>query len=389
MSISPKIQEVIKQVDEYCDANISEERVKQWCISRGIPSSEYQAFYESEIGKYCIPVFLGGYDAPYPVYVEFIMRMMRRAGAMLPYHADMNSKVLLSVMDEAAQQAIAENLCTPDGRVLCSQSFSEGSFQRKTGNGTTEVTMDDGVLYLNGEKTFVANGQFAPNTLVLTRDTVLGTEDDDESLWIVPISTLGISTFPLNTIGQEMLAPARIVFDHVRLKPEWRIETNGQLKSMIKHQYMLGRINVCAASIGLAEAAMDDALARCSEYKTRDKYLRSIPQIQIKLSEMAVKIRSMKNLVNLAAKSVDSDEPFEEKQYNCLLMKQYVPKAATEVASEALQIFGGVGYTDESRVSRIWQDCRGNQIAQGSDEMMSTGISKHLIKSRACTLKDV
>ena len=60
-------------------------------------------------------------------------------------------------------------------------------------------------------------------------------------------------------------------------------------------------------------------------------------------------------------------------------MKRFVPKAATDVASEALQIFGGAGYTDETRVGRIWQDCRGNQIAQGTDEIMVGLIAKLLV----------
>ena len=69
-------------------------------------------------------------------------------------------------------------------------------------------------------------------------------------------------------------------------------------------------------------------------------------------------------------------------------MKYYVPKAATEVASEALQIFGGVGYTDDARVGRIWRDCRGNQIAQGTDEIMPHTVAKMLIKNCASRLVD-
>jgi alkylation response protein AidB-like acyl-CoA dehydrogenase len=77
----------------------------------------------------------------------------------------------------------------------------------------------------------------------------------------------------------------------------------------------------------------------------------------------------MRYAVYHAAWSFDADEP--DKRLTVALMKRYVPKAATQVADAALQIFGGRGYTDDERVSWIWQDCRGNQISEGTDEIMT------------------
>ena len=62
------------------------------------------------------------------------------------------------------------------------------------------------------------------------------------------------------------------------------------------------------------------------------------------------------------------------------LAKRYVPSMAAEVASSALQVFGGIGYTDQTRVSRIWRDCRGNQIAWGTDEVMAGVVAKSIVR---------
>ena len=161
------------------------------------------------------------------------------------------------------------------------------------------------------------------------------------------------------------------------------------LNKMLERQYELGRILTCAASFGLAQAALDDALVRCSTRMTRGRYLGSLPQVEAMLVEMAAKIRSMGKMIERAADSVSSDASRDEQQLNCSLMKYYVPQAATSVASDALQIFGGIGYTDDSRVSRIWRDCRGNQIAQGADEMMIHTVAKQLLKGYTGTLKDL
>ena len=388
-SIQEMVDEVIGYVDDFCAEHISEERVKNWCVSRGVSSAEYAAFYESELGRYCMPPALGGFDGPFLVRAMLVARLMRHAGAMLPYHSDMNSMALLSTLSEQSQREIIEDFTASDGRVSFSQAFSEGGLGADSSSIITEVTSDLDGVFLDGEKTFVANGQFAARTLVLAQDMVHGIEDGGQSLWLVPLSEAGVYTYPLNTVGQEMLAPARLVFDHVKLDPMWRIQTEGRLGAMLERQYMLGRIYVCAASLGLAQAAMDDALERCARYRTRGRYLSSISQIQVKLANMAVEIRSMENLVTKAALSVSSDDSLSEQKYNCALMKHYVPGAATQLASEALQIFGGMGYTDESRVSRIWRDCRGNQIAQGADEMMSRSIARHLVKEYAFTKKDL
>ena len=375
-------------VDAFCDERITEEKIRNWCESRGIPSAEYDAFYASELGNYCLPTQFGGYEGPFAARALLMARLTRRAAAALPYLTDMNSMALLSTMRSLSQQEIVEDLGQHDGRVAFSQAFSEGGLQTDSSSISTEVTADGDALYLNGVKTYVANGQFVANTLVLAHDTACGAEDGGNALWLVPINQEGVYTYPIESVGQEMLAPARIEFDHVRLNPDWQIQTEGRLTSMLDRQYELGRILICATSLGLAQAAMDDALLRCATYRSGGRYLGNIPQVETKLANMAASIRSMEGLVLDAAESVSRDDSASEQRLNCALMKLIVPKAATDVASEALQIFGGAGYTTEARVGRIWRDCRGMQIAQGSDEMMVHPVAKQLLKLYPGTLKD-
>lgn len=382
------VDQVERAVDAFCDEHVTEERVRQWCISRGVPEAEYCAFYESELGRYCLPALAGGFEGPFIARTALVARMMRRAGATMPFLTDMTSMALLSTMRILSQQEIAEDLMSCNGRVAFSQAFSEGGQSDESSSVATEITVDDGGIFLDGVKAYVANGQYIPRTLVYTRDMVNGTADGGVSLWLVPIDEPGVSTYPLNTVGQEMLAPARIEFEHVKLDPEWQIQTEGKLPQMLERQYELGRVLVCASSLGLAQAAMDDVLERCATHITHGRYLAGIPQIQQKVADMAVRIRTMEMLVARAAESVSNGASADQQHLDCALAKYFVPKAATQVASEALQIFGGVGYTDEARVGRIWRDCRGNQIAQGTDEIMPHTISKMLVKNGASKLVD-
>lgn len=86
------------------------------------------------------------------------------------------------------------------------------------------------------------------------------------------------------------------------------------------------------------------------------------------LTDMEVALSSMRLMLYRAVWDIENDTP--DKRLSVALMKRFIPKTATEVASNAMQILGGLGYTEGSRVSSIWEDCRGNQIAQGTDQIM-------------------
>lgn len=381
IELSQEQKAAVAAVDEFCDAYFTEDAIKQWCKSRGVPTTVYNAFYESPLGKYCLPEYLGGRECSLGEKSAVIARLCHRAGAMLPFVNDMLSMTLLDSMREVSRREVVNELLTKSGHVRFSEAFSEARAGSDASAVQTTVSVEGDGVFLDGEKSFVSGGQFSPEALVLARDPVYGREDGGLSLWLVPVDAPGVLTFPLETVGQAMLAPATLKFDHVELRPEQRIQTDGKLDAMLKHQYELGRILICAASMGMALAAMDDALDHASEHMVKGQTLGTLPQIREKLADMEVRNRAMCQLVYYAADSVDAG--LSRSHLDCALMKRAVPRMATEVASEALQILGGRGYTDRSRVGRIWMDCRGNQIAQGTDEVMVHLIAKSLIANRA------
>ena len=376
-------EELSRLCDRFALRHFTEDRIKLWCDSAGLPRRVYSDFYECGLGGYVLPRAAGGIDCPFSDRVFMLERLTRAAGAVLPIQTDMVTLGLLSTMRDQSQDEIVGDLFPKqDGTVLFSQAFTEPGAGTDIQAIQTMVSAEGGGLYLDGRKTFVSSGQFAPRTLVLARDPICGQVDGGMSLWLVSLGLPGISTMPIKTVGQEMLCPASVCFDHVLLDPEWRIQTEGKLALRLRNQFALGRILVCASSVGLAEAAMDDVLSHAARHKIKGRTLGSLPQIQDKIAAMEVKIRAMRSFVYDAAASVGNSD-VEDLTLRTTLMKSYVPRAATEVASEAMQIFGGIGYTDETRVSRIWRDCRGNQISQGTDEVMVHYISTALVSKAA------
>ncbi|MEF2655618.1 MAG: acyl-CoA dehydrogenase family protein [Eggerthellaceae bacterium] len=383
MNTTGKADHIHAMCDEFAERHFTEENIQLWCESGGLPRKVYRDFYECGLGGYALPVIAGGIDAPFLDRITMLERLTRRAGAVLPIQTDMLTLALLSTMRDQSQMEIIEDLFPKqDGTVIFSQAFTEPGAGSDALAIQTTVSAEGDKLFLDGLKTFVTSGQFAPRTLVLARDPICGRADGGLSLWLVSLDLPGISAEPVKTIGQEMLCPAAVTFDHVLLDPEWQIQTEGKLGKMLKREFALGRILVCASSLGLAKAALDDALTRASEHQVKGRTLGTLPQIQERIAHMAIKVRAMETFVYEAASSVKEDD-LDALILKSSMMKSFVPKTATEVASTALQIFGGIGYTDESRVGRIWKDCRGNQIAQGTDEVMVHYIATRLVNQAA------
>ena len=113
---------------------------------------------------------------------------------------------------------------------------------------------------------------------------------------------------------------------------------------------------------------MEDAVRYASERTAFGTTVADFQLIQQMLTDMELRLQNMRNMLYRAADKIDKEA--EDRRLYVALMKRYIPAAATEVASDAMQILGGIGYTVSQRVSAIWEDCRGNQLAEGTDQVM-------------------
>ena len=367
---------IIEQVDEFCDSHVTEEQVRQWVSFGGVPLSFNDDLRQTKLWDYILPPVLGGVDDRHVERATIIERFMYRAGATLPLLSDMMSFAFLSTMRDKSQKEILEELTTRN-RLAFSIAFTESSSGSTSGTVGTTVSWSGTAAHLDGEKTFVSGGQFMPEVLVLANDPIFGAKDGGLSLWLVPVDAPGVQTFPIDAVGQQMLCPAVVSFEGVKLDLDWQIQTEGKLDSMLKRMYELGRLFVSASRLGLAEAALDDAGNYAGPRMGKGRLLSSLPDIQQKIVEMEARVREMQMFVYDAA-SVMGDG--DETHLNVALMKHEVPAKAVQVASDAMQIFGARGYTSAVRAGRIWRDCRGNQVAQGTDEVMTHIASKFIVK---------
>ena len=134
---------------------------------------------------------------------------------------------------------------------------------------------------------------------------------------------------------------------------------------------------MAASLLGMAECAFNDA----AEYATqRIQFGRTIGQFQLiqeKITRMKIKIENMRGQVFKTAWEIDNRIPV---QIDSALAKLYCAQSANEVIDDALQIFGGIGYTTDCRVSRLWVDARVQRIGGGTDEVMVHIAGRNILK---------
>lgn len=363
-------KDIVESVREFGLKHFTRDAVKRWKKEQGLPDDVVKEFVSLDFSPVALFADDGRREDTVMTLVLIIEELTRIAGTSLPFQTDLLNLCILSefATDDLLDYARKEFLKT--GRFAFSIAVSEPQAGSDTKAMQTKVQTVDGRILLNGHKTFVNNGEYAPYILVAAIDS-----DSTEaagrlpvSFWMVPNSAKGVESYPIEKKGQRMIPFSDIVFRDVELEPHAMVTDSKEGPLRLYRSFEYGRVMTCASAVGLAQAAMDDAMCRVRERQAFGSTLMRFQQIEAAMVDMEVKLRNMRNMVYDAALAMDAGSP--DARLAVTLMKRYVPKAATQVADSAIQVFGGLGYTEEERVFGIWEDCRGNQIAEGTDEIM-------------------
>ena len=242
-------------------------------------------------------------------------------------------------------------------------------------NNTLEVK--DGKVYINGQKTFITGAKEYPYMLVLARDPQPKDPKKAFTLWWVDSSKPGIKINPLHKIGWHMLSTCEVYLDNVEVEESDMVGEEGMGFLNVMYNFEMERLINAARSTGFAECAFEDAARYANQRIAFGKPIGHNQMIQEKLALMAIKIDNMRNMVLKVAWQADQHQSLRT---SAALAKLYCARTAMEVIDDAIQIMGGLGYTDEARVSRFWRDVRCERIGGGTDEIMIYVAGRQILK---------
>ncbi len=240
----------------------------------------------------------------------------------------------------------------------------------------TKAVKQDNHYILNGTKQFITSGQNADIAIVFAvTDPSAGKRGI--SAFIVPTDTPGYQVTSLEEkMGQKASDTAQILFDNCTIPEENLLGELGQGYKIALSGLEGGRIGISAQCVGIARAALEAAINYSKERHAFDKELHQHQAIGFKLAEMATQLEAARALVHKAALLKDNQQP-------CLkeasMAKLFASEVAEKICSDAIQVFGGYGYSNEFPVERYYRDVRVCQIYEGTSEIQKLLISRALI----------
>ena len=237
---------------------------------------------------------------------------------------------------------------------------------------------------VNGTKTWISNGiEGSCFALLVKTDPKAEPRHRGMSLLIAPKGPGFTVGKKLEKLGYKCIDTAELVFDDYRIGADHLIGgVEGQGFYQITGGLELGRINVAARGVGIAEAALDLSTAYAQVRKTFGKPICEHQAIQLKLGEMATRARAARRLTLDAARAFDRGERAD---MEAAMAKYFASEAALENSIEAMRIHGAYGYSKEFDVERLYRDAPLTCIGEGTNEMQRIIIARQWIKRNPAT----
>lgn len=276
-------------------------------------------------------------------------------------------------------EAQKEKFLTPlvEGEKLGAFGLTEPNAGTDASGQQTVAVKKDDYYILNGSKVFITNGGSADIYIVFAMtDKSKGTKGI--SAFIVEKGTEGFTFGKLeDKMGIHTSKTMELVFQDAKVPAENLLGKEGEGFKIAMMTLDGGRIGVAAQALGIAEAALNDAVEYSKQRVQFGKTLCKFQNIGFKLADMKMKVEAARNLVYKAAFKKQEGQPFT---VDAAIAKRYASDVAMEVSVEAVQIFGGYGYSEEYPAARHLRDAKITQIYEGTNEVMLMVTSGALLR---------
>ena len=231
---------------------------------------------------------------------------------------------------------------------------------------------------VNGTKTWISNGIEGSAFAVLVKTDPAATPPRKGMSMFIFEKGPGFSVSRrLEKLGYKGIDSAELVFEALEVPADNLLAGEGQGFYLAVSGLELGRINVAARGVGVAKAALDEAVRYAQTRKTFGKPICEHQAIQLKLGEMATRTEAARLLVEQAAQAYDRGQRCD---MEAGMAKYFASEAAVENALEAMRIFGGYGYSKEYPIERLYRDAPLMCIGEGTNEMQRIIIARQLIE---------
>ncbi|MGW5664226.1 acyl-CoA dehydrogenase family protein [Streptomyces sp. NPDC003758] len=316
----------------------------------------------------------GGGDQPYEVYLQ-VLEELAAARLTVGLGVSVHTLACHALAHYGTKEQQLEHLpAMLGGGLLGAYCLSEPSSGSDAASLRTKAVRDGDHWMITGTKAWITHGGIADFYTVMARTGEEGPRGI--TAFLVPGDAEGLSAAaPEKKMGMKGSPTAQVHFDGVRVPEARRIGDEGQGFAIALSALDSGRLGIAACAIGLAQAALDEAVAYATGRRQFGRPISDFEGLRFLLADMATQIEAGRALYLAAARLRDAGRPFAKQ---AAMAKLHCTDTAMKVTIDAVQVLGGYGYTVDFPVERYMREAKALQIVEGTNQIQRMVIARHL-----------
>ena len=374
MSFAPSSEQrmILQHVRDFCRAEIAP-RAAEYDRSGEYPREQLRGLAELGLMGATVPEEWGGAgldSVTYALCLEEIAAADSSVAVIVSVQNGLPEQMILNYGTDAQREKYLRPLAS--GKHIGAFCLTEAHAGSDAASLRLKAERDGDDWVLNGAKAWITSGNHADTFLVMARTGGPGARG--VSCFIVERGTPGLSSGkPEHKMGQHAAQTTTVSFDNVRVPHANLVGEEGQGLIIALSSLDSGRVGIGMLGIGIARSALEHAAAYASEREQFGKKIREFEGVSFKIARMAARIESARLVGLKAAWLKDQGQPFSKE---ASIAKLLGSEAAVDVTRDAVQIFGGNGYSAEYPVEKLYRDAKITEIYEGTSEIQQLVISR-------------
>jgi alkylation response protein AidB-like acyl-CoA dehydrogenase len=352
--------------------------MRKWDDDQEFPVQLFKKLGELGLMGVLVPQQYGGSGFGYFEYVTAILELSKIDGSIglsMAAHNSLCTGHIMQFGNEKQKERWLPKLASAEW--IGAWGLTEPNTGSDAGNMRTVAKKEGNEWVLNGAKNFITHGKSGDIAVVIARTGEVG-DSHAMTAFVVERGTPGfIGGRKEDKLGMRASETAEMIFDNCRIPEENVLGKVGD--GFIQSLKILdgGRISIAALSLGIAEGALNASIAYSKERQQFNQPISNFQAIAFKLSDMATKLEAAKLLTFQAAYLKNEGKSVTKES---AMAKYMASEVAVELSTEAVQIFGGYGYTKDYPVEKFYRDSKLCTIGEGTSEIQKLVISRAILK---------
>ncbi|MBL7884869.1 MAG: acyl-CoA dehydrogenase family protein [Bacteroidia bacterium] len=368
---------IADMIKKFGDDNIRP-KMMEWDESQEFPVEVFKKLGELGLMGVLVPQEYGGSGFTYTEYVTAIVELSKICGSIglsMAAHNSLCTGHILAFGNEEQKKKYLPKLATAEW--IGAWGLTETGTGSDAGGMHTTAVKDGDYYVINGSKNFITHAITGNVAVVIVRTGEKG-DSHGMSAFIIEKGTPGFKSGKKeNKLGMRASETAELIFDNCRVHKDQMMGKEGE--GFIQAMKVLdgGRISIAALSVGIAKGAFEAALKYSKEREQFGKPISQFQAIGFKLADMATEIEAAELLTFLAA---DRKNKGLKMTKEGAFAKYYASEVSVRVSNEAVQVFGGYGYTKDFPAEKYYRDSKLCTIGEGTSEIQKLVISREILK---------